>query len=247
MAQPEHIPKHPSERRLALRVPVRRLVRAAIGLRSFEALLVDLSITGCRLRCPEPVTAHGSLWIVLPAGFGGRFPLPVRGEVARAESVRGEPTGVCDIALRFRELSPRTSDRLHAAVGQILSPPPENPNGERRASERRWFGRRVIARGRGLPRVLLGRDLSVGGMQVENAIGLTAGEELQLALHSQAGDVPLVLRARVLRTGAGGKAALVFPALSENQQLALEKMLSELAEGLAVVSEVLEPEGASSL
>jgi hypothetical protein len=240
MAQPEHISKPPAERRLALRVPVRRLVRAAIGLRSFEALLVDLSITGCRLRCREPVTAHGSLWIVLPAGFGGRFPLPVRGEVARAESVRGEPTGVCDIALRFRELSPRTSDRLHAAVGQVLAPPRENPNGERRASQRRWFGRRVIARGRGHPRVLLGRDLSAGGMQVENAAGLVAGEEFQLALHSQSGDAPLVLRAQVVRTGAGGRAALSFPQLSENQRLALDKMLDELGEGLAVVSEVLD-------
>ena len=155
--------------------------------------------------------------------------------------MRGEPTGVCDLALRFRELSPRASDRLHAAVGQVLLPPPENPNGERRASERRWFGRRVIARGRGHPRVLLGRDLSAGGMQVENATGLAAGEQLQLALHSQSGDVPLVLRAEVLRTGAGGKAALVFPALSESQQEALAKMLGELGEGLAVVSEVLDP------
>ena len=50
MAQPEHITKTPPERRLALRVPVRRLVRAAIGLRSFEALLVDLSITACQLQ-----------------------------------------------------------------------------------------------------------------------------------------------------------------------------------------------------
>jgi len=240
MSEPRETPNLPSERRLALRVPVRRLVRAAIGLRSFEALLVDLSITGCKLRCPEPVTAHGSLWIVLPAGFGGRFPLPVRGEVARAESVRGEPTGVCDVALRFRELSPRSQDRLHAAVGQVLSPPADNPNGERRASQRRWFGRRVIARGRGLPRVLLGRDLSAGGMQVENAIGLVAGETLQLALHSQTGDVPLVIRAEVLRTGSGGRAALTFPALTENQRLALDKMLSELGEGIAVVSEVLE-------
>ena len=110
MAEPEETPTTAPERRLALRVPVRRTVRAAIGLRSFEAMLMDLSVSGCRLRCAEPVTAHGSLWIVLPAGFGGRFPVPIRGEVARAESVRGEPTGVCDVALRFRALSPRASN-----------------------------------------------------------------------------------------------------------------------------------------
>src|SRR5262249_39724526 len=116
MAQPEHISKIPPERRLALRVPVRRAVRAALRLRGFAPRRTALSGGGCRRRCPEPVTAHGSLWIVLPAGFGGRLPLPIRGEVARAESVRGAPTGVCDVALRFHGLSPRASERLWAAV-----------------------------------------------------------------------------------------------------------------------------------
>jgi hypothetical protein len=231
-----------AERRLALRVPVRRRVRAAIGLRAFEALLLDLSVTGCRLRCPQPVTAHGSVWIVLPAGFGGRLPLPVRGEVARADSVRGEPTGVCDVALRFRALTPRAYDRVCAAVAEVLAAPAPEAE-ERRRAPRSWFGRRVIARGAGRPRVLLGRDLSPGGMRVENAAGLAAGDELQLALHSQLGDVPLVLGARVLRTGPAGDAALEFVGLGAAQRAALEKMLCELGggEGPALVSEILEP------
>jgi len=232
------------ERRLALRVPVRLTVRAAIGLRSFEALLVDLSVTGCRLRCPEPVTAHGGLWIVLPAGFGGLFPLPVRGEVARAESVRGEPTGVCDVALRFRGLSARASDRVQAAIHQVLAPKRENPNGERRRAQRRWFGGRVVAGGPGHPRVLLARDLSENGMQVENAADLAAGEELQLALHSQAGDVPLVLRGRVLRCTADGEAAFSFVAPTEAQRAHLAKLLASLpAVDAPVVAEVLERAG----
>ena len=121
MTQLEATAKIPTERRLALRAPVRRRMRAAIGLRAFEVLLLDLSITGCRIRCSQPVTAHGSVWIMLPAGFGGRFPLPLRGEVARADSVRGEPTGICDVALRFRALSPRAYERVCAAVAEALS------------------------------------------------------------------------------------------------------------------------------
>ena len=243
MAEPETTSPPQKERRLALRVPVRRQVRAAVGLRAFEATLMDLSISGCRLRCQEPITAHGSVWIVLPAGFGGRLPLPVRGEVARAESVRGEPTGVCDVALRFRAISPRAYERLCAAVSEVLSPPREQAESERRRSLRHWFGRRVIARGAGGPRVLLGRDLSAGGMRVENAAGLRAGDELELALHSQAGDLPLVLRAAVLRIGPAGDAALTFGALSSGQRLALEKLLFRLGggDGPTVVSEVLEP------
>jgi c-di-GMP-binding flagellar brake protein YcgR len=242
MAEPDTTSTPPDERRLALRVPVRRIVRAAVGLRAFEATLMDLSITGCRLRCQEPITAHGSVWIVLPAGFGGRLPLPVRGEVARAESVRGEPTGVCDVALRFRELSPRAHERLCSAVSERFSPPREPVGAERRLSLRHWFGRRVIARGAGAPRVLLGRDLSTGGMRVENAVGLRPGEELQLALHSQSGDVPLVLRASVLRSDPSGAAALEFSDLSSSQRVALDKLLSRLGGGGdPVVSELLEP------
>jgi hypothetical protein len=119
MAHPEPTPPYSAERRLALRVPVGRRVRAAIGLRLFSAELLDLSLGGCRLTCPFPVAAHGSLLLVLPAGLGGRLPLLVRGEVARAESVRGAPTGVCEVALRFRP-SGRVHARLAAALRELL-------------------------------------------------------------------------------------------------------------------------------
>lgn len=232
-----------AERRLALRVPVRVPVRAAVGLRAFEAELLDLSVTGCRIRCAQPVTAHGSIWVLLPAGLGGRVPMPIRGEVARADSVRGEPTGVCDVALRFRSLSPRAYERVCAVVREALEPRPE-PEPERRQAPRRWFGRRVIARGAGRPRVLLGRDLSAGGMRVENAQGLAIDDVLQLALHSHAGGVPLVVSARVLRVSEHGDAALGFLDLTPAQLEALAKTMAELGhghEGVPFVSELLEP------
>jgi hypothetical protein len=228
----------PPERRLALRVPVHRRVRVAVGLRSFEAELLDLSITGCRLRCPQPVTAHGSLRLLLPAGFGGLLPMLVRGEVARAESVRGEPTGVCEVALRFQAQTTRVQERLCAALAELLRPP--EPRGERRREGRRWFGRRVIAQGAGRPRVLLGRDLGAGGMSVSGAQGLAAGDELRIALHSQAGDVPLVLRARVLRCDERGEAAFAFLDPGEGERACLEKILASLlAPDAPVVAELL--------
>jgi hypothetical protein len=214
MADPESTPKIALERRHALRVPVRRAVRAALGLRTFAAELVDLSVGGCRLRCPMPVTAHGSLWLVLPAGFGGRLPFLLRGEVARAESVRGEPTGVCDVALRFREPSPRASERVQAAVEQVLA-----PHGPR-------------------SRVLLGRELSCAGMRVENAVGLRSGEELRLALHGPGGgDAPLVLTSRVLDGDAAGDTRLAFEG-SGPRELAWLSQLAASAD-LPVVAEIL--------
>jgi hypothetical protein len=229
-----------AERRIALRVPVRQPVRAALGLRVFEALLVDLSAAGCRIRCPQPVTAHGSIWILLPAGLGGPLPLPLRGEVARADSVRGEPTGVCDVSLRFRSLPPRAYERVCAVVRETLAPAADAAP-ERRTAARRWFRRRVISQGAGRPRVLLGRDLSAGGLSVENAQGVRKGDELQLALHSHGGEVPSVVSARVLRVGATGEAALQFVNLTDGQRVALQKMLFELGDGrgMPFVSEVL--------
>jgi hypothetical protein len=92
--------------------------------------------------------------------------------------------------------------------------------------------------------VLLARDLSAGGMQVANAAGLVPGEELQLALHSQAGDVPLILRGRVLRCTAEGEAAFAFLAPSGPQRGHLEKLLASLpAVDAPVVAEILEQAG----
>jgi hypothetical protein len=121
MAPPETAPTFTSERRQAVRVAVARCVRVAHGLRVFEAELLDLSSAGCRLRCPVPIPAQGHLWFVLPAGLGGRLPLPIRGEVARTESVRGAPTGVCEVALQFRRPSGRVQARLAAALRKLLA------------------------------------------------------------------------------------------------------------------------------
>jgi hypothetical protein len=233
-----------AERRVALRVPVRQPVRAAVGLRLLDAKLLDLSVSGCRIRCPQPVTAHGNIWVLLPAGLGGRVPMPLRGEVARADSVRGEPTGVCDVSLRFRSLPALAHDRVCAVVQEMLTPTGDVAN-ERRAAPRRWFRRRVTSQTAGRPRVLLARDLSASGLSVENAHGVQKGDELELALHSHSGEVPLVVTARVLRVGEAADAALQFVNLTDPQRLALQKMVFELGEGdgLPLVSEVLEAAG----
>lgn len=128
-----------SERRGALRVPVQRRVRVAIGLRAIDAELRDLSVTGCRIRCSEPVTAYGNVWLLLPAGLGGRVPMPLRAEIARADSVRGERTGVCDVALRFRRLPPWAHERVGSAVRELLAE--AEAAGERPSGPRRWTRR----------------------------------------------------------------------------------------------------------
>ena len=229
------------DRRLALRVPIERPIRVWNRLHRLEASLVDLSVSSCRLLCREPVTAGRVLWIWLPSGLGGSMPHPIRGDVIWAESVPGEPTGVCHVAIEFRPILASTHARLHAALRSLL-----RHDGERRASERTPYGRRVITRGAGRPRVLIGRDLSSGGMRVADGDGLEIGAEVQIALHAGGAIPPLVVEARVVHQ-EHGEAGLQFLGLDDARREHLHKLIHDHT-GLmgrdgqpAVVGEIVDP------
>ena len=70
---------------------------------------------------------------------------------------------------------------------------------ERRDVDRREYSRRVIALGEEATRILIGRDLSEGGIRVEPVPGLSVGSEVRLALHIQENGDPMVVDARVER------------------------------------------------
>lgn len=221
-----------AERRLALRVPVSVEVAVRDGFRKRHGELLDLSLTGCRLRFTEPVTADHRPWLWIPAGLGGRFAHPVGSEVAWADSVSGAPTGHCQVGLRFRRFPWRGQARLLRALQELIQrvadregiPGPEAP--ERRETPRIRYERRVIARGAGTPLVLLGRDLSTGGLSVETRRALAIGDRMQIALHA-GGDVPLVLSVEVVRAAGEHVWALAFRNLRGAQRERIEAMLRE--------------------
>jgi hypothetical protein len=76
---------------------------------------------------------------------------------------------------------------------------PSSANEERRGDARHTFDRRVIALGEQATRVLVGRDISHGGMRVDPSPMLHLGQELQIAIHVPGNDSPLVLEVRVER------------------------------------------------
>lgn len=221
-----------AERRLALRVPVGFAVVVREGFRRLRAEVIDLSLTGCRLRFDEPITEDRRPWIWIPAGLGGRLPHPVQAEIAWTDSQPGAPTGHCQVGMRFRRFPFRAERRLervlHALLARVARAEPAlvEPE-ERRGDARAAYTRPVIARGGGTPRVLLGRDLSTGGLSVEARNGLAVGQRLQIALHA-GGRTPLVLTAEVVRTGAGGAAGLRFRDLSPEQRQCIDRLLVEL-------------------
>jgi hypothetical protein len=99
---------------------------------------------------------------------------------------------------------------------------------QKRTDTRCKIDRRVIALSDEAARVLIGRDLSVGGMRVGATPGLGVGDQLQIAIHVQKGAQPLVVSARVARDDGEEGMALHFVDLSEPARLYLEDMLRSL-------------------
>lgn len=118
----------------------------------------------------------------------------------------------------------------------------------RRAARHRYEGRRVVALDEEAARVLLGHDLSLGGMRVAPNPALRVGQQLRVALYGSPGETPLVVATEVLRDDGERGLVLRFDGSDDGARRYLAKMLVSLpvldggresAAGL-VVSEILD-------
>lgn len=173
-----------------------------------------------------------------------RAPAPPRPEravpvsPARSEAAPGGPD--------VREVS--HAPKVPAASAPLVPAPTDVPAGagERRRSPRHALERRVIALGDEASRVLMGRDISVGGMRVGPNPNLHVGEDLQLAVHLGDRELPLVVRARVHRDDGERGVVLRFHDLAEEASRYLDETVDALplvdadgSEGV-LVTEILE-------
>ena len=99
---------------------------------------------------------------------------------------------------------------------------------ERRRSPRGAYSRRVPAFGDRAMRVLVARDLSVGGMRVEHLSGLGVGDRLHLAIYGSAADQPTLVWATVARDDGHEGIALVFDEVPAATAECIEKVLADL-------------------
>jgi len=113
-----------------------------------------------------------------------------------------------------------------AAGAEAAAAPPEEKRGVGR--ERRSYSRRVIALGDEVTRILIGRDLSMGGMRVGPHPDLSVGDALRIAIHVRAGEKPLVVSAEVCRDDGDQGLAIQFSSLSIAAQEFLREMLESL-------------------
>jgi hypothetical protein len=244
------------ERRRAQRVSIGLPIRFRSRWLPRRAVLREMSMRGASLITEQRVSLGSriSLQLTDPGG-----PITLRGEVVRCRALGA---GEVELGIAFdpHPLAPlqdlrRVMDRYArgpalcgepsmapvpsatplAAAAEAQPPAAAAPSeADRREATRRVFPRRVIALGEDAPRVLIGRDLSLGGMAVEAGVPLATGQRLKLALHVRAGEVPLVVEAQVVRSDGAG-VGLRFDALSEATRGYLAKMLDALP-GLAAPS-----------
>jgi hypothetical protein len=208
------------------RVPFGCEVSWRIGWKTRRGTLVELSSSGCRLLSAVAVEPASRVGLRIPGEITGGRDLVLSGRVVRFERQgKADKRGEVVLAIAFEGLRPRTQQRLDAllaakeAVPLTLprkpgagrspaarpAPPPaaqEPGTNERRLHRRAVFDREVVvldAGGERVRQVLVGRDLSVGGLRVDAHPDLAVGQRLRVALYDAASVAPLVVETEVVR------------------------------------------------
>ena len=220
--------------RVAMAAPVR--LRGAAG--GSLATLIQLSHRGCGL-----VTRYGGevgevLETVLPPELTGEASLALPGivvevtpETARAgaglavvfDPVEARVARVLDgvmqrHSLGFGALPRKLGSGCDAGEGAADAD-------DQREGPRKLFAGRVVAADRDHPRVMIGRDLSLGGMRVRPVDCLQLGDEFTLALYGDGDDEALVVAAVVARDEGWDGLVLHFRRITPEIRRRLERLV----------------------
>ncbi|MFO0688529.1 MAG: PilZ domain-containing protein [Myxococcota bacterium] len=122
----------------------------------------------------------------------------------------------------------RLDDRADDASDDAASADDAEPTleDERRATTRVPYTQRVVALDDQAARVVVGRDLSFGGMRIAPNAELAVGDVVKLALHAGCETEPLVVLAGVERDDGADGLVLAFASLTSAQRARLEKILA---------------------
>jgi hypothetical protein len=99
---------------------------------------------------------------------------------------------------------------------------------DRREVPRQPFGANVPAFGSRALRVLVGRDLSMGGMRIACHPELEVGDRMHLAIYGDVGEEPFLIWSTVRRNDGDGGMALVFDPVHPTIAERLEKLVANL-------------------
>jgi len=107
-------------------------------------------------------------------------------------------------------------------------PAPSISPEDRRATPRHPYAAKVPAFGTRALRVLVGRDLSVGGMQIESNPDLEVGDRLHLAIYGDASEEPFLVWGTILRSDGKGGTAVAFDPVHPSIAKQLEALVASL-------------------
>jgi hypothetical protein len=178
-----------------------------------------------------------------PAVDAAAEPAAPEPEPPKPPPARRKPRGVVEKPLlhdaRRADTGPaEETDRSASEAGHDLAnetgteaaaeaaPAPSQP--ERRTNRRGAYPQTVPAFGNRALRVLVGRDLSVGGMRIERLPGLEVGDRLHLAIYGTPGDPPFLVWGTVSRDDGERGMAVVFDALEQTLGERLERLVGAL-------------------
>ena len=122
------------------------------------------------------------------------------------------------------ETDPPVSARSEIRVQ--LAEVAEGPAAGRRSQSRGRFESTIVAEGQDGPVVLIGRDLSAGGMRIERIGLLTLGDRFRMALHGPTLGEPFIVHAEIARDDGDDGFALVFDGVDPTTALELEKLVA---------------------
>jgi hypothetical protein len=245
------------ERRREPRVAVGVEISFRAGLLSRDATLVDLSSRGCRLLSLHRVELGKRITVQIPEALddgGELLQVPAR-VVHVADADTGGPESFW-VGCAFDKLDELAQHALaliiedHAQgpatlrTGRGTAPgePPAEPRAkslapaldratavdDRRRERRAAYSQTIPAFGERALRVLVGRDLSAGGMRVERHTDLWLGDHLQLAIYGDAGEAPMLIWGHVERSDGDDGMVIRFDPLDESVQARLERLVSNL-------------------
>ena len=98
----------------------------------------------------------------------------------------------------------------------------------RRRTRRAAYSQTVPAFGDRALRVLVGRDLSMGGMRIQPQDEVEVGDRLHLAIYGEPGSEPLLVWGEVCRSDGVRGLMIRFDPLDERSQQRLERLVSSL-------------------
>lgn len=237
------------ERRREPRVPVG--VDVSLHLKGAERLatLIDLSSRGCRLLSRHRADRDQRIEVMIPEVLGAGDDaalLTVPGRVVHVEGTESGGIECFRIGVAFDKLDANVRNSLALILEELAQGPAtlrakERADGardverdravsvnDRRRQARGAYSQTIPAFGERALRVLVGRDLSVGGMRVLPQPELWVGDRLQLAVYGAIGESPMLIWGRVDRSDGDHGVVILFEPLDPATQRRLEKLVASL-------------------